>query len=190
MFPKRIQDVIAQVDALREKVPDHWQIPAAEAKVLAQLVRIGRCQSICEIGTSYGYSALHFAAATAEFSGHVHTMDIDPKKTSAAREHLTAAGLIDRVTIHRGKAQDILKILKPAHPFDFVFIDAWKNESPEYLQAVMPLLADRAVICTDNTSTHWDELADFIHHLRSLPNANSCGVDIGNGFELTIWRKR
>lgn len=189
MFPKRIHDVIAQVDALREKVSDHWQIPAAEAKLLAQLVRLGRCRSICEIGTSYGYSALHFAAATAEFNGHVHTMDIDVKKTTAAREHLAAAGLIGRVTIHLGKAQEVLKTLKPAHPFDFVFIDAWKDESIEYLNAVTPLLADRAVICTDNTSTHWDELAEFIHHLRSLPNADSCGVEVGNGFELTVWRR-
>jgi predicted O-methyltransferase YrrM len=189
MFPQRIQDVIARVDALREKVSDHWQIPSDEAKILAQLVRIGRCRSICEIGTSYGYSALHFAAATAEFGGHVHTIDPDAKKIAAARSHLADAGLLDQVTLHQGRAQDVLGAVQPRFPFDFVFIDAWKNESAEYLRAVEPRLADRAVICTDNTATHWDELSEFIHHLRGLPHADSCGVDVGNGFELTVWRR-
>jgi predicted O-methyltransferase YrrM len=186
MFTAQIQRVIDEVDALREKVSDHWQLPVDEAKVLAQLVRIGGCKSVCEIGTSYGFSALHLAAATRDFGGHVHTIDVDPKKIDAATRHLQAAGLSGTVTPHLGRAQDVLAKLRPQQPFDFVFIDAWKEQSREYLDAVGPHLARRAVIVTDNTSTHWDELADFVHYLRQLPNATSCGVTVGNGFELTV----
>ena len=53
MFSDRVRVVIDRVDRLRDQVEDHWQIPRDEALVLAQLVRIGRCISICEIGTSY-----------------------------------------------------------------------------------------------------------------------------------------
>ncbi len=64
MFPDPIQSVIDRVD-LRATVDDHWQIPREEALLLAQLVSIGRFVSICEIGTSYGFSTLHLAAAAA-----------------------------------------------------------------------------------------------------------------------------
>jgi hypothetical protein len=50
MFSERIQTVIDRVDRLRDQVDDHWQIPADEARVLAQLISIGGCVSICEIG--------------------------------------------------------------------------------------------------------------------------------------------
>ena len=104
MFSERVQGVIDRVDRLRDQVDDHWQIPRDEAMLLAQLVRIGRCISICEIGTSYGFSTLHLAAAASEHGGRVHSIDADPKKVKAASESLTAAGLADVVTLHQGDA--------------------------------------------------------------------------------------
>src|SRR5579883_2878203 len=127
MFPPEIQAVIDRVDRLRDEVSDHWQIPRDEGLVLAQLVRIGRCLSICEIGTSYGFSTLHLAAAAREHGGHVHTFDIDPKKVAAATRSIEDAGLAQSVTLHLGDVRAILPGLKPSEPFDFIFIDAWKE---------------------------------------------------------------
>jgi predicted O-methyltransferase YrrM len=186
MFPIRIQQVMDRVDALRHQVDDHWQVPREEAVVLAQLVRVGRCVSICEVGVSYGYSTLHLAAATAPMGGHVHAIDISPKKIAAATRHLTEAGLIDAVTLHQGDARAMLQVIKPAQPFDCVFIDAVKEQSMHYLEAVLPKLAERAMLMTDNTRTHAQELAGFVAHLRSLPHASSVAFDIGNGFEVTL----
>ena len=186
MFEQHAEAVIAKVDALREQVNDHWQIPADEAGVLAQLARVGRCASLCEIGTSYGFSTLHLAAATQSFGGTVHTIDAEPRKTEAARQHLTEAGLHGHVTLHTGPAQAVLGELKPERPFDFVFIDAVKSQCFEYLEAVWPHLAERTVLTTDNTVTHWEELEAFVGHLRSLPGFTSCNVPVGNGFELTV----
>lgn len=186
MFSPEVQAVIDRVDALRDQVDDHWQIPAAEGRLLAQVVRAGLCMSVCEIGTSYGFSTLHLAAAARANGGHVHSIDIDPRKTEAAEGYLREAGLLDAVTLHTGKAQDVLAEFKPQRAIDFAFIDAWKDQSFEYLKALMPLLAPRATLATDNTSTHADELSDFVAHLRKLPGATSCAVDVGNGFEWTI----
>lgn len=188
MFSAPIQRVIDEVDRLREQVNDHWQIPRDEASVLAQLVRLGRCRSICEIGTSYGFSTLHLAAAASEHGGHVHTIDANPAKTAAATKHLTQAGLAGAVTFHQGRAQDVLARLEPAAPFDFVFIDAEKSQSLEYLEAIWPRLAPTCTLVTDNTTTHAEELAAFVAHLRSLPGVASCHVPVGNGFELTLRR--
>ena len=114
---------------LRDEVDDHWQIPRDEAMVLAQLVRIGRCRSICEIGTSYGFSTLHLAAAASEHGGRVHSIDADPKKVKAAGESMKEAGLAEVVTLHEGDARAVLAGLKPQPPFDFVFIDATKDRA-------------------------------------------------------------
>jgi predicted O-methyltransferase YrrM len=190
MFAAKVQAVMDQVDALRHQVNDHWQIPRDEALVLAQMVRSAKCQSLCEIGTSYGFSTLHLAAAAGEHGGHVHTIDINPKKREAASKHLAQAGLDGHVTLHVGDAREVLKALKPARPFDFVFIDATKEQSMGYLESVWPLLAPRAMLVTDNTRTHAEQLSGFVSHLRSLPHATSCMVTVGNGFEWTLLDRR
>jgi predicted O-methyltransferase YrrM len=79
--------------------------------------------------------------------------------------------------------------LTPEHPFDFVFIDAVKAQSLEYLDAVMPKTAPRVAIVTDNTVSHRDELRSFVAHLRAMDDARSCEVHVGNGFELTLLRR-
>lgn len=186
MFPDQIQSVMDRVDALRHEVNDHWQIPREEALLLAQLIRIGQYQSICEIGVSYGYSTLHLAAAALDIGGHVHGFDMSPMKIAAATKHLTEAGLMETATLHQGDAREELLAFEPQQPYDFAFIDAEKEESHAYLEALRPKLAKRCAIVTDNTTTHADELKTFITTLRALPNAKSCHVNVGNGFELTL----
>jgi predicted O-methyltransferase YrrM len=186
MFDAKVQTVIDEVDRLRHQVDDHWQIPRDEALVLAQLVRLARCMSLCEIGVSYGFSTLHLAAATREHGGHVHAFEINEKKIAAATRHLTDAGLADTVTIHPGDARTVLPDVTPIRPYDFAFIDATKEQSFEYLEALWPRLGPRAMIVTDNTTTHRDELADFVADLRERSGGKSCQVAVGNGFELTL----
>ncbi|MEX0885389.1 MAG: class I SAM-dependent methyltransferase [Phycisphaeraceae bacterium] len=136
MFNARVQGVMDEVDALRERVDDHWQIPRDEALVLAQIARAARCTSFCEIGVSYGYSTLHLAAVAAERAGRVEAIDIDPRKIEHASDHLRQAGLDGHVRLHAGDAAVVLPTLKPERPFDFVFIDADKPQCPVYLEAV------------------------------------------------------
>ena len=186
MFNERVQGVIDAVDALRDTVDDHWQIPADEGRVLAQIIRVGHCASLCEIGVSYGFSTLHLAAATQPMGGHVHAFELSDKKIAASSKHLDDAGLSDVVTIHAGDARETGGAFTPEVPYDFVFIDAVKEQSFDYLDAVLPHCAARVMIATDNTTTHANELSEFVAHLRSLPGASSCGVAVGNGFELTL----
>lgn len=186
MFSPRIQAVIDRVDRLREEVDDHWQIPRDEALVLAQIVRAARCRSIVEIGTSYGFSTLHLAAAAAGHGGQVHTIDRDPKKTAAATANLREADLLDVVTLYRGDALVVLGEIAPAEPIDFLFIDAAKSECDAYLDAALPKLGERGMIVTDNTLTHADQLAPFVARLRGLPGFASAAVPVGNGFEWTV----
>jgi len=186
LLDERLKKVIDDVDALRDKVDDHWQIPRDEANVLLTLALACRSRSVCEIGTSYGFSTLHLAAAMRANGGHVHTFDISEKKNQAARKHLTEAGLIDHVSLHLGDARETVRAIEPAHPYDFVFIDATKEQSFGYLESVWLRLSPRAVLLTDNTTTHATQLAEFVSHLRGHDELVSCGVTVGNGFEMSV----
>jgi len=185
---ERVRAVIDRVDNLRNEVDDHWQIPRVEAELLHALVLAGGCRSICEIGVSYGFSTLHLAAAAAVTGGHIHAVDLSPKKIAAASDHLREAGLGGVVTLHEGDARDVVAGLTPAEPFDFVFIDAVKSQSDAYLDAVWPKLAGGVMLATDNTRTHPGELGGFVQRLRALEGFASVDVPVGNGFELTVRR--
>src|SRR5262249_28060326 len=133
---------------------------------------------------------LHLAASAAEHGGHVHSIDRDPRKIQAAMASLREAGLDGHVSFHEGDARILLAGIYPSSPFDFVFIDATKDQCDEYLNAVWDQLAPNCLLVTDNTTTHADELASFVSRLRSLPGFTSCSVTVGNGFELTLRRSR
>jgi len=53
--------------------------------------------------------------------------------------------------------------------FDFVFIDALKNEYLAYLRAVEPKLKARAVIVADNVIKYADEMRDFLDAVQNDP---------------------
>jgi len=188
MFSDAALAVIHRVDQLREQVDDHWQIPADEARLLAHIALASGAVSVLKVGVSYGFSTLHLASAAQRTGGHVHAVDISPRKIAAATQHLTDAGLIDYVTLYCGDAREQIDAISPAKPFDFVFLDAMKEQTQAYLDVAMPKLAPRCVIATDNTKTHPQELAAFVAHARALEGFTSCDVPVGNGFELTVRR--
>ncbi len=190
MFTPTIQTVMDQVDDLRNTTDDHMQIPKEQALLMTQIVRIGGFRSICEVGVSYGYSTLHWAAVMAETGGHVHGVDISEKKVNAATQHLTEAGLIDRVTLYLGDGREVCKSLAPTEPFDFLFIDARKEESIDYLNAMEDKLAPRCVIAADNTGNLAERMKPYVEHIRARPGVTSADVPIAHGFELSIWNRR
>ena len=66
----------------------------------------------------------------------------------AAEGYLTRAGLRNRVRIERGKALDVIPLLKDT--FDLIFIDAVKEEYADYLRLSLPRLRNRGVVIVDN----------------------------------------
>jgi len=189
MLEGRAAVVAQRLDRQAREVDDAWQIPPEEAVCLHQIAVAARCRSFLEVGVSYGYSTLHLAHAARINGGHVHGVDASEKKIRAAGDNLREAGLIGHVTLYEGRAQEVVPTLEPREPFDFFFIDAVKSECEAYLEAAWPLLARSCVIVTDNTSTHWDELAEFIQLLRRHPEiVSSEAIPLGNGFEVSIRR--
>jgi len=190
---ERAHAVAERLDREAKDLEDAMQIPMDEARLLHQIVVAARCRSVLEIGVSYGFSTVHLAHAVSLTAGHVHAVEASEKKFAAARSNLAEAGLADLVTLHLGRAQEILPALPDdtsIQPVDCLFIDAVKDESFAYLDAAWPLLAPRASIITDNATTHAAELSEFIAHLREHEEIiASTTIPIGNGIEFSVRRR-
>jgi predicted O-methyltransferase YrrM len=183
-FPPPILAAIDELDALRKTRDDHWQIPRAEGELLHHIALTAGAKLIVEIGTSYGFSGLFWGAALQHTGGRLHTLDIAEKKYHSSKATFARAGLADIIVNHLGDAQQVLPTIPG--PIDLAFIDADKPACRAYFDHLWPKLRPGGAILTDNATTHRTELADYIHHLRSLDAATSVEIPVGNGIEWTI----
>lgn len=104
--------------------------------------------NILELGTAYGYSTLWMARAQPE-AGRIQTVDPDRSRTEIARGFFERAGVADRIEIINQPALAVLPRL-PQHLYDIVFIDALKEEYPDYLKLALPLLKRSGLVIMDN----------------------------------------
>ena len=183
---ERLQRVIDELDALGRERNDAWQIPRVEGELLHHIALGINAQTIIEVGTSYGFSALFWARALRTTGGRLHTIDVDPKKYNASRDAFTRAGVDDLVTSYLGDARQILASFPASPPIDLAFIDADKPATRAYFDLVWPRVRMGGSVITDNATTHRAELSEFVEYVRGRSDASSAEVAVGNGIEWTI----
>jgi len=113
--------------------------------------RMAGARRILEVGTLGGYSTIELARALPE-DGRLVTLEIDHHHAEVARGNIARAGLAGRVEIRVGPARDTLDgmIAAGEGPFDFVFIDADKQNNAAYLRAALALSRPGTAIVVDN----------------------------------------
>jgi caffeoyl-CoA O-methyltransferase len=119
-----------------------------EGRFLELLVHGLAARRVLEIGTYSGYGTLSMAVALPP-DGRIDTCEIDEAHAEVARRYLAEAGYADRVTVHLGPA--LYTIRRLGGDFDFVFIDADKENYVNYYEEVLPRLTQRGLIAADNT---------------------------------------
>ena len=129
-----------------EGLPD-IDVSPAQGRMLHLFARMTGARRILEIGTLGGYSTIELARALPA-DGALVTLEIDPHHADVARANIAAAGLGDRVTVITGPALDSLATL--TGPFDFVFIDADKQNNPAYVDQAIRLSRRGTTIVVDN----------------------------------------
>lgn len=122
-------------------------VAPVQGKFLHLLARIRGARRVLEIGTLGGYSTIWLARAVGE-SGHVTTLEYEPRHAEVARANLDRAGVGDRIDIRVGAALDTLPELEG--PFDLVFIDADKENNSNYVREALRLSRPGTVIVVDN----------------------------------------
>ncbi len=126
-------------------------VSPSQGKLLHLLARIHGSRRILELGTLGGYSTIWLARALPP-GGRLVTLELDPTFAQVAAANVERAALADRVELRVGRALDRLHELRveEADPFDFIFIDADKQSTPEYFAAALELARPGSVIVTDN----------------------------------------
>jgi predicted O-methyltransferase YrrM len=122
-----------------------------QGKLLNLLVRSLGASSVLEIGTLGGYSTIWMARALPD-TGRLVTLEALEKHASVAQGNLERAGVADRVEIRLGSALDSLAKLveQGSGPFDFIFIDADKENTRAYFEWSLKLSRVGTVIVVDN----------------------------------------
>jgi predicted O-methyltransferase YrrM len=127
------------------------QVSATQGKQLMLLARAVAARRVLEVGTLGGYSAIWLARGLPA-DGHLDTCEIDPTHAETARASLADAGLADRVSVHLGPAADTIAGLaaEGVEAYDFVFIDADKENNAAYVRAALALSHPGTLIVVDN----------------------------------------
>lgn len=126
-------------------------VAPTQGKLLMLLARSINARNILELGTLGGYSTIWLARALPK-GGRVVTLEADKHHAKVARANFEAAGLSSVIDLRFGKALDILPKLaaeKP-EPFDFIFIDADKQNIPDYFTWSLKLARPGSLIVVDN----------------------------------------
>ena len=127
------------------------EVAPGAGKLLKLLVQLSGARRVLEIGTLAGFSTLWMAQGLPD-GGRLLTCEFLPKHAEVARANVDAAGLGDLVEIRVGAALETLQGLADAgeEPFDFVFIDADKENNPHYLDWAVRLGRPGTAIVMDN----------------------------------------
>ena len=167
---------------------------------LKTLIALKRPQSILEVGTAVGYSALLMARSMPE-TAHITTIEKYEKRIPIARENFKRAGMEEKITLLEGDAGEILGSLSGS--FDFIFMDAAKGQYIHWLPRILELMAEGALLVTDNVLQDGDvaesrfaverrnrtihaRMRDYLYTLTHMEELKTSIVPIGDGVALSV----
>lgn len=126
-------------------------VSLAQGKLLQLLASGVGARRILEIGTLGGYSTICLARALGE-DGVLITLELEPEYAAVARSNINHAGVGHRVDIRIGLACDTLEEMcsEDEAVFDFVFVDADKDNYAAYLDYAVRLSRPGTMLVFDN----------------------------------------
>lgn len=144
----------ALLDELAAYTRAHCQLPQmltgpVEGTLLRLLIQISHARRVIEIGTFTGYSALSMAAGLPQ-DGKLITCDIDKETTAIAQSFWARSAHGQKIESRLGPALETIKALPTDQPFDFMFLDADKENYVNYYEALIPRLRPDGLIAADN----------------------------------------
>lgn len=177
------------------------QISPEQGQLIAFLIGLIAAEKTLEIGVYTGYSALVVALALPE-TGKIIACDINTETTSIAQAFWKKAGVTHKIDLRLAPALETLDNLiahDHSNSFDFIFIDADKQNYFNYYERSLTLLRPGGLMLVDNV--FWGgRVADaHIHDKRTLSirafnqaiyedkRISMCLIPISDG--LTLIRK-
>jgi len=195
--------VLARLREETARMPlSNMQIAPEQGQFMGLLCELMGARKTLEVGTFTGYSALSVALALPE-GGRVVACDISEAFTSIGRRYWAEAGVSQKIELRLGPALETLDGLLAegtAETFDFMFIDADKENYDGYYERGLVLLRAGGLMAIDNVLWHGavadgartDPETEAIRALNEKVHGDErvaiSLVPIGDG--LTLARKR
>jgi predicted O-methyltransferase YrrM len=161
----------------------YMPISAEGGRLLYNLVRAVRPETVLEFGTSFGISTLYLAAAVRDNgSGRVVTTELNAAKAAAARRTFAETSLEDVITVLEGDALDTIR--DAAVSPDFIFLDGWKDLCLPVLRLVEPGLRPGTLVVADDVVR--DDLQPYLDYVRASANGyESVTFPVEDGMEIS-----
>jgi caffeoyl-CoA O-methyltransferase len=126
------------------------QVGAMDALHIEILTRATHAKKAVEVGTLFGYSATCIARALPK-DGKLYTFEADTRHAKLAQSVFKKFELENKIEVFTGPAMTNLPKITKEGPFDLVFIDADKENYPNYLNWAAENLKIGGIVIGDNT---------------------------------------
>ena len=180
--------------ALKDNIPI---IMDDTLEVIGKILEEKKPNSILEIGTAVGYSAICFSKYLAE-NGIIDTIERDEERINEAKQNIKNMNLENVIHIFEGDAVEILPTFNKK--YDIVFIDAAKGKYPFFLNEALRLLNNNGIIFADNIlykgyvmsdynkhkqRTAVRNLREYIKEVTQNPNLETEILEVGDGLAIS-----
>ena len=145
-----------------------------DAMMLRILVESSGAKRGIEVGSASGFGAVNMGIAFERTGGHLFTLEIDPQSAKVCRDNLEKIGLENTVTCIEGDALKTLPTLEGE--FDFVFIDALKQDYLKYFKLIEPKLKPGSVVVGDNVIRSARAMKDFLDYIQNNPDYDTVTI--------------
>jgi predicted O-methyltransferase YrrM len=176
------------------------QISPEQGQFMTLLVRLIGAKKVVELGTYTGYSSICIATGLPN-DGELICCDLQAPWTDVAQKYWQQAGLDHKISLHLRPAEETLQWLLDEGregEFDFIFIDADKQNYTIYYEMALTLVRQGGLIAIDNTLWSGD-VADpenmqpgtrairrMNDRLKIDDRVEKCMLPIGDGLSLAL----
>lgn len=130
-----------RADALKREIPI---MKDDGIQYLCEFIRQQHIQTILEIGTAVGYSALCMAQVSDDI--RVTTVEKDEARYREAQINIAECGFASRIVCHLADARQFIC----DHPVDLLFIDGAKTCNQAFFDRFSPLVKAGGYVVVDN----------------------------------------
>lgn len=175
--------------ALMDRAVTLWHIPVvgrAKGRLIRRLIERHRCRRGIELGSLFGYSAILVAGAMPP-RGRLVCIEANDYLAKFVEANCEEAGLGRKVRVVVGDALRAIPLVSGR--FDFVLIDALKEDYLDYIRQLEPKLTPGAVVVADNTGVFRRDVAPYIEHVRGDHRWTSREYEFGDdAMEVSVFR--
>ena len=118
-----------------------------QGRLLSILAKMSQPKNILEIGTFTGYATLCLAEGLAK-NGKITTLDVNEELAYLPEKYFQESKFSNQIDFQLIDAKSFLK--KTDEVFDFVFIDADKENYVDYFKLIKPHIKSGAMVIFDN----------------------------------------